>query len=231
MKDFPFLPRFHDGLRAGRKRLTMRSKRYGRKGDQFNIPGANPPICIELVTDPYPLPLGEVAGKRFIEEDCASPLDFIETWDSLHPRHKFDPALVRYAHEIRAVEGGEKPVVAWNPSQGNLVDQGGVVHTNAQQAKAERYVDLGLIRPSEIMGSPPNHSQVYELAPLPGCRVKNHVTVRWAIQPDWTDGPATYECRCQRAQGTSRTPAAPCSHELAIRMFRKAASKEVPFAH
>jgi hypothetical protein len=143
LKSLPFLAKFHDSLREGRKTLTIRSKRYGAKGDRFDVPGSNPPLVVELRADPYPIALGDVATKRWKEEGCESTLDFIETWDSLHPVALFDPSLVRFAHELRVVDA--KPTVAWQPHLAALVDERGDALTDAQDYKADKYIELGLI--------------------------------------------------------------------------------------
>lgn len=120
----------------------------------------------------------------------------------------------------------EAPIVRWNGVA--LVDQDGEDHTRAQDAKAQRYVKLGLVRhtgtthDSKGYGLPELETSTYELDPIAGCRQLRHVTVK-----TWRDGAGRitsidYACDCQKARGGRSSDPGSCSHALAVHLHRKA---------
>ncbi len=220
--ELPFLPRFHPYLRNHVKTMTCRSTRKGRKGDRFTVPGSNPPIRGILTCDPYPIPLGDVAVKHYRAEGLEHPAEFIAVWNQLHPSG-YDPDKIQYAHEFTIDGVPEKPIVAWNAGAGNLVGQDGVIMTDAQESKAREYLDRGLItKVADARNGAGGRSEFYEIKPLPGCKQVRKVWVETRLRDPTIIDSETSEttCDCQRAQGTSRTPAGPCSHSLAVKWLR-----------
>jgi hypothetical protein len=117
--------------------------------------------------------------------------------------------------------------VRWDSARARLVDDAGHEVTAAQDAKARRYLQDGLITPGPVTseehewGMPWRDTQWYDLAPLRGCRqgVRVQVTV-------WNHGlqgivAVDYRCSCQRAAGTIATRPTVCSHALAVHRFRR----------
>lgn len=222
--ELAFLPRFHPALRCGDKTMTCRSTRKGRKGDTFRVPGSDPTIMGRLTTDPYPVPLGDVALKHYQREGLQHPGEFIAVWNELHPSG-YDPDKVQFLHEFEIFGHPEKPIVAWNPDAGDLVGQDGVSMTDAQETKARAYLDRGLIRLVLSQRKPSSQVLVdyYELQPIPGCKQLRKVWVETIMPPGMVVERSTYACDCQKSKGTARTPPGPCSHEFAVRYYRQQA--------
>lgn len=222
MKELPFLDRFHPDIRSGRKVMTCRSKRYGRKGDEFRVPNSKPELRIRLVEDPFPIALGDVATKHYVEEGLEHPGEFIAVWNQLHPTG-YDPDQIRFGHRFEVIGPPEKPIVAWNPDRENLVGQDGAVMTDAQETKARAYLDRDLIaKVSDATNGTGARVEFYEIKPLPGCKQTRRVWVESrSVDPTVDEKCALYTCDCQKAKGTARTPPGPCSHELAVRYFRQ----------
>jgi len=113
--------------------------------------------------------------------------------------------------------------VRWDPAQASLVDASGAPLSDAQDAKARRYVagnhiaERQRISPDAAWGQAWREIRVYELSPIPGCRQLRQVTV--TIHHDGQDRVVRvdYECDCQFAQLRSRA----CSHVLAVHRWRR----------
>lgn len=101
MNFLPFLPEFHEKVRDGRKTMTARSKTYGVAGDKLQGPGCV--LVLEYVTK---APLGAVANEFHYLEGLDTPEDFIEVWNRIHPKKRYDPATMVWVHRFR-VEGTE----------------------------------------------------------------------------------------------------------------------------
>jgi len=80
----PFQEDFKPAMLNGRKTTTTRTKRYGYPGDWFPAFGKN-----FVLTQVYPTFLDIVVDRFYFEEGFDSVNEFIDCWDSLHPRVKF----------------------------------------------------------------------------------------------------------------------------------------------
>jgi hypothetical protein len=121
--------------------------------------------------------------------------------------------------------GREAPVVAW--SGAGLGDDEGMPHTNAQAAKAKRYVETGrvsvMFRDDETRGwgLPWMEKTTYRLQPIPGCHQPRIVTVVERFDASDARISIEYRCDCQRAKGTEQAAPMSCSHVQAVRLFRR----------
>ena len=95
--ELPFKPEFQRVMLSGRKTMTSRTKRYGKRGDTFQAFGTTFKIL-----DVSELQLDEVE-KHYYEEGCCSEECFRETWEKLHPRRGFDPEQWVYTHYFEKV--------------------------------------------------------------------------------------------------------------------------------
>jgi hypothetical protein len=98
------MPEWKEKMLTGVKTHTCRSQRYGEPGDQFEVFGAT----FELVRV-WIATLDTVAMRYFDVEGCASPDEFIEVWDKIHPRRRFNPDDVRWLHHFRLVSAPLTP--------------------------------------------------------------------------------------------------------------------------
>lgn len=90
--EIPFKRRFKQVLLDGTKIWTSRTKRYGKRGDTFEIFGAE--FLIECVE---PRSLGNIA-EHWKEEGCESKGDFIEVWRKIHRCRGYVPTQRVYVH-------------------------------------------------------------------------------------------------------------------------------------
>lgn len=75
------------------KFVTSRPTKYGQPGDTFIVENMKFEINhVEKVT------LGFVANVMFEAEGVSSPDEFIEAWNEIHPRKKFDPDQMVFLH-------------------------------------------------------------------------------------------------------------------------------------
>lgn len=95
----PFLPEFHEKVRDGRKTMTCRSKTYGQAGDRLQGPD-----CVLVLEYVAHWPLGTIAHDFYGLEGLDTPADFIEVWNRIHPKKRYDPATLVWVHRFR-VEG------------------------------------------------------------------------------------------------------------------------------
>lgn len=95
----PFDERFHESIRAGRKRMTVRTRRYGRPGDVL----ATEVGRIEI-EDVQPIALGVVCEQLFSDDGFGSPGEFEAFWTALHPRTGYRPERRVYLHRFRLLD-------------------------------------------------------------------------------------------------------------------------------
>jgi len=80
-------------LNLALKCATSRTKKYGNVGDTFKVDGNT--FKIDLVVK---LPLWFIAKFLYESEGCVSEAEFINVWNSIHPRKGFDPNQVVWYH-------------------------------------------------------------------------------------------------------------------------------------
>lgn len=92
-----------DKLQRGIKTATTRSKPYGKPGDTFEVNiGTDVHKRYELVSVTQRL-LGTVAKRHYDEEGAESTSEFIEVWNDIHPRRKFQPNDIKWFHKFKEV--------------------------------------------------------------------------------------------------------------------------------
>lgn len=97
LRDIPFNVYFEKLMCDGAKTATSRIKRYGYAGDSFKAFGR----CFVL-TAVDKKPLGEVANHYYQEEGFSSPQEFIDFWNKLHPKKKFQIGWYIYFHQFQS---------------------------------------------------------------------------------------------------------------------------------
>lgn len=124
----------------------------------------------------------------------------------------------------------EQAVLRWEAGQLRTAD--GAEATDAQAAKARRYLRDGLIKRTGTSastagwGMPGRTVEHYALDPVPGCRQQRKVTVTEFYDAAGNLTAIWYDCDCQRAAGgTARSPGA-CSHALAVYLHRRDDTRE-----
>jgi hypothetical protein len=95
----PFKPEMAELSLQGKKHMTTRTRKYGDEGDTFEINGV--PFAIMGVGN---IPLHRVANKLFESEGFSSREEFIDYWNKLHPRKKYDPDQMVWIHSYMKVE-------------------------------------------------------------------------------------------------------------------------------
>lgn len=120
-----------------------------------------------------------------------------------------------------------RPVAVWK--DGALRGQDGAEVTDAQRAKAARYVKDGKIfrighpvLDAPGFGLPYKVIERYRLEPIPGCRQQRVVQVVAWYGPDDTIRSLDFSCDCQKAAGSKSASPGCCSHALAVHDWRRA---------
>lgn len=80
----PFQPEWRARVLSGAKTTTVRTRRYGEPGDEFELDGAL--LRLVRVT---PMPLRAARDLHFREEGVASAREFEEVWRANHPTRGF----------------------------------------------------------------------------------------------------------------------------------------------
>lgn len=96
-KTIPFLPHFDDLIRIGAKTCTARNKKYGEPGDLLVNTRAD--IVLRL-TEVGKVRLDVVRDHYWEDEGCASPQEFEEIWNQIHPRKRFQPEQEVWLHRF-----------------------------------------------------------------------------------------------------------------------------------
>ena len=91
----PFNNWSRERLRNNTKTATSRNKRYGIVGDTFVVDG----VTYKL-TSIARLRLGYIAEQKYAQEGAKSPEEFINVWNEIHPRKKYNPVQKVYYHEF-----------------------------------------------------------------------------------------------------------------------------------
>lgn len=91
----PFQPQWHAAVLAGSKTTTVRTKRYGAPGDEFDVEG----IRFRLVAVEE-RPLARARDEVWREEGMASPEEFERVWAENHPTRGFRPSDAVWVHRF-----------------------------------------------------------------------------------------------------------------------------------
>lgn len=97
LREIPFNKYFESSICNGVKTATSRTKRYGYTGDSFKAFGR----CFVL-TSVDKRQLGEIANHHFEEEGFNSSQEFIDFWNKLHPRKRFQVGQYIYFHKFQS---------------------------------------------------------------------------------------------------------------------------------
>lgn len=95
LRSVPFNDWSQERLIQGSKTATSRTKQYGNIGDTFQAGDKTFEI-----TEVSKKSLRDIAQNHYLEEGAKSEEEFIEVWNSLHPKG-FDPEQVVYFHKFR----------------------------------------------------------------------------------------------------------------------------------
>ncbi len=98
LKRIPFNRWSQERLLRESKTATSRTSQYGNIGDTFRVGDKT----FEF-TDISKKKLGDIAQNHYLEEGAKSPEEFIEVWNSLHPKG-FDPDQIVDFHKFRELK-------------------------------------------------------------------------------------------------------------------------------
>lgn len=98
----PFLAQFQDPLRNGRKTATTRTKRIGREGDYFVLPG-EPRVEFVLIANPIRVPLGFVLDALWDIEGFQSAEEAWDTWREIYSGRDWGGFEQVWLHRFRRV--------------------------------------------------------------------------------------------------------------------------------
>lgn len=92
-------------LNAGRKNVTSRNKRYGNVGDYFTVViqvnNENVKVLQYELTHVERVTLGFVRDHFYWQEGCQVEDMFVDVWNEIHPRKKFDDDHKVWLHYFR----------------------------------------------------------------------------------------------------------------------------------
>jgi len=91
----PFLKEFEQSILDGNKTMTCRTRKVGEVGDTF--PVADVMFEIRRIFKPK---LSDVEEKYWAPEGCKSPNQFRVIWKKIHPRRRWRPEQIVWAHEF-----------------------------------------------------------------------------------------------------------------------------------
>lgn len=112
-------------------------------------------------------------------------------------------------------EPREAPIVRWDPGTG-LVDESGHIVTRAQEYKARKILDGGLLRFVGLREIE-DHVRVvseYHCAAVPGAK-QSH-TLLYTMQMESGILRHSFACDCQAFRGTRTSKPRACSHTIAL---------------
>lgn len=92
----PFQPRWRPMVLDGRKTTTVRTRRYGAAGDEFELDGAT-----FVLTQVAMMPLAKARDLAWRDEGMASPEEFERAWADNHPTRGFRGEDAVWLHRFR----------------------------------------------------------------------------------------------------------------------------------
>lgn len=96
IKYFPFGADFKDAMLNGIKTMTSRNKKYGGKGDTFEIFGET-----FTLLEVFQQSLESIKNNNYKEEGFEKPKEFEDIWVKLHPRKGWIPEQMVYVHRFQ----------------------------------------------------------------------------------------------------------------------------------
>jgi len=100
--EIPFRQDMLELIAVGRKVCTSRNKRYGFAGDCFEFDWLDNHFELELTMTERKT-LSYVATFLHDAEGFDTPREFINIWNEIHPKKKFDPKQKVWVHWFEAV--------------------------------------------------------------------------------------------------------------------------------
>lgn len=94
----PFQPRWRPAVLAGTKSTTVRTKRHGLVGDEFEVEG----VAFVLVAVDM-MPLAAARDTVWREEGMTSREEFERVWSENHPTRGFRAEDAVWLHRFRRV--------------------------------------------------------------------------------------------------------------------------------
>jgi hypothetical protein len=91
-------------LNANRKKATTRNKRYGNIGDTFTVELFGGKLKKYELTHVERVTLGFVRDHFYWQEGCHVEDMFVDIWNEIHPRKKFDDNHKVWLHYFREIE-------------------------------------------------------------------------------------------------------------------------------
>lgn len=91
----PFQPQWRSAVLAGTKTTTVRTKRYGSEGDEFELEGAT-----FVLARVEAMPLRAARDRFWREEGMGSSAEFERVWIENHPTRGFRPDDQVWVHEF-----------------------------------------------------------------------------------------------------------------------------------
>lgn len=91
----PFQPRWRPAVLAGSKTTTVRTRRLGAPGDEFQVEGQT-----FRLTHVEAMPLAKARDLVWREEGMASPEEFEAVWVENHPTRGFRGADTVWVHRF-----------------------------------------------------------------------------------------------------------------------------------
>ena len=98
MIDIPFNDWSRERLRDGRKSCTSRKKKYGVPGDLFEVGGTT-----YQITNIEKQSLAHVAVILHDQEGADNHDEFVQVWESIHPKRGYNPTDIVYVHFFEEV--------------------------------------------------------------------------------------------------------------------------------
>lgn len=94
----PFQPRWRPMVLSGAKTTTVRTRRYGSAGDEFELEGRTfRLVALDMMT------LAKARDTVWKEEGMASPEDFERVWSENHPQRGFRGDDAVWVHRFERV--------------------------------------------------------------------------------------------------------------------------------
>lgn len=94
--DLPFQPRWRAAVLAGAKTTTVRTRRYGAPGDEFEVEGM-PFVLVEVES----MPLAQARDRVWADEGMGTAEEFERVWADNHPARGFRANDTVWVHRFR----------------------------------------------------------------------------------------------------------------------------------
>lgn len=102
----PFQPKWREAVLSGAKTTTVRTRRFGSAGDEFEVDGS-----AFVLTAVESMSLADARNRVWRDEGMSSPEEFERAWAENHPTRGFRPADTVWVHRFarRPQASGPRP--------------------------------------------------------------------------------------------------------------------------